>query len=98
MSVQDDSREIEVKNLFGLSKPIGGSRGDTDAELLIDGVKIDFELKSTTTGSVTTVRDFSMDHVIKWRDKHWIIGVYDKSGQNLKYCIYGSPANMHLSE
>ena len=35
MSVQDDSREIEVKNLFGLSKPIGGSRGDTDAELSV---------------------------------------------------------------
>ena len=94
MSVQDDSREIEVRNLFGLSKPVGANRGDTDAELLIDGVKIDFELKSTTTGNVTTVRDFSMDHVNKWRDKHWIIGVYDRRGQKLKYCIYGSPTNM----
>lgn len=94
MSVQDDSREIEVRDLFGLTEPAERSRADTDAELLIDGVKVDFELKSTTRGSVTTVRDFSMDHVIKWRHKHWIIGVYDSKGTTLKYCLYGSPTLM----
>jgi hypothetical protein len=94
MSVQDDSREIEVRNLFGLTEPAARSRADTDAELLVDGIKVDFELKSTTRGSVTTVRDFSMDHVIKWRHKHWIIGVYDRKGTTLKHCLYGSPAMM----
>ena len=87
MPVQDDSREIEVRNLFGLYKP-EGSRADTDAEFVVNGIKIAVELKSTSTvsESVTTVRDFSMDHVRKWRHKHWIIGFYDKSGKILKYC------------
>lgn len=94
MSIQDDSREIEVRNLFGLSEPANRSRADTDAQLLVDGKTIDFELKSTTNGSVTTVRDFSMDHVIKWKQKHWIIGVYDRTGRKLQYCLYGSPFDM----
>ena len=95
MPVQDDSREIEVRNLFGLYKP-KGSRGDTDAEFIVNGTKVAVELKSTTAANeaVTTVRDFSMDHVLKWRQKHWIIGFYDKTGKILKYCKYGSPSDM----
>jgi len=62
----------------------------------MDGAAFRFELKSTsdTARSVTTVRDFSLDHVAKWEGKHWLIGFYDKAGANLEYCLYGSPAMM----
>jgi len=52
-----------------------------------------FELKTTSTGSVTTVRDFGPDHIKKWKGKHWLIGVYDARGKP-KYFLYGSPDAM----
>lgn len=94
MAVQDDAREIQIRELFDLEEPHNRSRSDTDAILRIDGHVIDFELKSTTRGSVTTVRDFSMEHVRKWQGKHWIIGVYNTDGSHLKHCLYGSPSDM----
>jgi hypothetical protein len=51
-------------------------------------------LKSTTKGSVTTVRDFGPDHLEKWRTRHWLIGFYDPVGEELQHCCYGSPAVM----
>ena len=94
MAVQDDAREEELIKLFRLTRPPGASRGDTDAILLLDGQAIPFELKSTSRKSVTTVRDFSPDHVQKWRGKHWLIGFYDEKGLTLRYSIYGSPQRM----
>ena len=97
MSVQDDAREVEVRELFGLHVPDDHSRGGTDAVLELDGKIIEFELKSTTKGSVTTVRDFGPDHVEKWKSKHWLIGRYKSvkgRGVKLSYCLYGSPAMM----
>lgn len=94
MPVQDDVRENELRELFGLSIPENHTRGGTDAVLRMDGKEIPFELKSTSRGSVTTVRDFGMDHVEKWASKHWLIGVYDQSGENLRYSLYGSPQSM----
>ncbi len=94
MVVQDDARERELIGLFELKRVEGAGRADTDAELIVDGIHIPFELKSSTDDSVTTVRDFGPDHVAKWKDKHWLFGFYGQDGVTLKYCIYGSPEKM----
>lgn len=95
MPVQDDARESQMIQLFNLSVPAERSRSDIDAHLLIDGQTINFELKSTTRGSVSTVRDFGPDHIAKWRaDLHWIFAFYEPNGTTLKYCIYASPDDM----
>ncbi len=94
MPVQDDVRENELIKLFNLRKPDNATRGGTDAVLDFEGKELEFELKSTTTGSVTTVRDFGPEHIKKWIGKHWLVGVYDENGANLQYCLYGSPKQM----
>lgn len=94
MPVQDDVREIELIELFDLQRPENHSRGGIDAVLHLDGNEIPFEIKSTTQGSVTTVRDFGMDHIKAWEGKHWLIGFYNKAGTQLKYSCYGSPKHM----
>ncbi len=91
MVVQDDRREQELIERFNLQYVEG--RSSTDAKLELDGQTIYFELKSTTTGSVTTVRDFGPDHIKKWQGKHWLIGIYN-SDQILQHCLYGSPRDM----
>jgi hypothetical protein len=73
MAVQDDARETELIQRFGLERPTNSSRSGIDAILHLPGVDIPFELKSTSVESVTTVRDFSPDHVEKWKNKHWSI-------------------------
>lgn len=81
--------------LFNLTVPDGRARADIDAHLLIDGKVVDFELKSSTKESVSTVRDFGPEHIRKWRaDLHWIFAFYEPNGSRLKYCIYASPADM----
>lgn len=91
---QDDVRENRLVDLFNLTRPPNRSRHGTDALLSIDDHVIEFELKSVTTGagSVSTVRDLGPDHIAKWSDKHWIIGIYDEL--DLLSCKYGSPAAM----
>ena len=91
--IQDDVRELELIKRFGLKKDPEAGRSDTDALLKHKGKNIPFELKSTTRGSITTVRDFGPDHIRKWKNKHWLIGVYNKEAK-LRYCLYGSPSDM----
>ena len=80
---------------FNLIVPEGRARSDVDAHLAIDGLVLPFELKSTTSDSVSTVRDFGADHIAKWRrGLHWIFGFYTPDGSQLKYCIYASPLDM----
>jgi len=93
VAVQDDARETELIELFKL-RPGGEGRSGVDAYLDHDSKALPFELKSSTDGSVTTVRDFGMEHVQKWKDKHWLIGIYDKPGVELEYTLYGSPEMM----
>ena len=97
MAVQDDGREIELRELFELKKEEVEGRGGNDAILEMNGTPFHFELKSTSASdrSVTTVRDFGLDHVAKWQGKHWLIGFYDKAGNTLEYTLYGSPAMMN---
>jgi len=92
--VQDDARELEMLRLFNLRVATDRKRGEDDAYLRLDNNDLPFELKSTTSGSVSTVRDFGPDHVRKWRGKHWLFGFYDQTGMTLQYCCYASPARM----
>ena len=94
MTVQDDSRENELIQLFKLEKPANHSRSGTDAILSLNSLKIPFELKSSTKQSVTTVRDFGQEHISKWQGKHWLFGFYKSGGKQLKYCLYASPQMM----
>lgn len=94
MTVQDDRRENELMTLFKLQKPVNATRSGTDAVLYFNERYIPFELKSTTSYSVTTVRDFGLSHIQKWQGKHWLFGFYSKDGTTLNYCLYGSPQAM----
>jgi len=68
-AVQDDVRETEIRIKFLLKKDEKSGRSGTDAYLIVKKIKYHFELKSTTTGSVTTARDFGMEHIKKIRSK-----------------------------
>lgn len=94
MAAQDDAREKKIIDLFNLKRPPGHVRHGTDAVLHLQGQAIEFELKSVTTKgrSLSTVRDFGPDHIKKWKNKHWLVGVF--SSEQLVYCLYGSPADM----
>lgn len=88
---QDDTREQAMIELFNLYKGDAEGRSGVDAYLDFEGNTIPFELKTTSTGSVTTVRDFGKDHIDKWDNKHWLIGFFVKGRE---YYKYGSPPMM----
>jgi hypothetical protein len=88
---QDDTRENAMRELFKLYKDESEGRSGIDAYLDLDGHTLPFELKTTSKGSVTTVRDFGLDHIEKWRGKHWLIGFFIG---NREYYKYGSPVMM----
>ncbi len=108
MAAQDDAREREMRTLFNLVRAPDAGRGDIDALLELRGnavpaplrgERIDFELKSATGGrpNISTVRDFGLHHVEKWRRLHWLFGIYGRDArgdQELQYCLYGSPQAM----
>lgn len=92
-ATQDDVRENRVVDLFNLVRPSDHVRHGTDALLMIDGFELEFELKSVTTGGgISTVRDLGPDHIAKWKDKHWIVAIYEDG--ELSTCRYGSPSHM----
>lgn len=88
---QDDDRENSMRELFELYKDDNEVRSGIDVFLDFEGKTIPFELKTTSQGSVTTVRDFGPDHIEKWKDKHWLIGFFLNGAE---YYRYGSPAMM----
>ena len=88
---QDDDREDAMRILFDLYKDEDEGRSGVDAYLSLEGKNIPFELKTTSNGSVTTVRDFGPDHIEKWKDKHWLIGFFVGGRE---YYKYGSPSMM----
>jgi len=90
-SFQDDDREEAMRVLFELYKDDNEGRDGVDAHMEIDGMVVPFELKTTSTGSVTTVRDFGPDHIQKWEGKHWLIGFFIKGRE---FYHYGSPDMM----
>lgn len=103
MAAQDDAREFEMRTLFNLTRPEEYGRADIDAVLELKGRAIpkelrgktvNLELKSATGGkpTISTVRDFGLHYIQKWRRLHWLFGIYD--GGKLQYCLYGSPRAM----
>jgi len=108
VAAQDDAREREMRTLFNLVRAPDAGRSDVDALLELKGrsvpselrgQRIDFELKSATGGrpNISTVRDFGLHHVRKWRKLHWLFGIYGRDArgdQVLQYCLYGSPRAM----
>jgi hypothetical protein len=94
--VQDDAREVEVRELMGLRA--GGGRSDIDAFLDFRSngrqYATPIELKSTTVGSVSTGRDIGPDHLAKWRHRVWIIASYDPSGTTLEQLLVLGPEEM----
>lgn len=96
MPAQDDAREQQMLNLFNLTLPYDRTRSGVDAILDLDDGSdpVPFELKSTTTSSVATVRDFGPAHIVKWRKLHWLFAFYAKDATTLRHCYYASPADM----
>ena len=96
MPAQDDAREQQMLNLFNLTLPPDRTRSGLDAILDLDdgSESVPFELKSTTTTSVATVRDFGPDHIVKWSRLHWLFAFYAKDAITLRHCYYASPADM----
>jgi len=88
---QDDSREHQMIELFELVRDTSEGRSGVDAFFELGKKRIPFELKTTSKGSVTTVRDFGPDHIKKWQGKHWLFGFYQ--GKHVYY-KYGSPSMM----
>lgn len=82
---QDDERENEMIELFQLYKSEYEGRSGVDAFLDHEGISIQFELKTTSTNSVTTARDFGQDHIKKWKNKHWLIGFFSEGKEIYKY-------------
>ncbi|MEU3604799.1 hypothetical protein AB0E83_04995 [Streptomyces sp. NPDC035033] len=94
MSVQDDKRENQMIDRFNLEVPEDRKRADIDAYLTVNGKTISFELKSATRKGVSTVRDLGPGHFEKWKNIHWLFGVYDPRGERLLYTYYASPEDM----
>ena len=67
--VQDDSRENEMRQIFGLME--NGGRIDADAK---DEYNHLYELKSTSKSGVSTARDFSFQHIEKGKALYWVFG------------------------
>jgi len=93
MPIQDDIREDVLIAQFELIKYSSHSRGEYDAT---DQYFNKFELKSTTTNSVSTARDFSDKHITKWRKQYFIIGVWDDSISQYTKVYFLAP--IHMSE
>ena len=97
-----------MRTLFNLVRPQEYGRADIDAVLQLEGKaipeqyrdqRVAFELKSATSGEpdISTVRDFGLHYIEKWRKLHWLFGVYDRDSHGdlkLQYCLYASPAQM----
>ncbi|MFE5970665.1 hypothetical protein ACFQ64_00645 [Streptomyces sp. NPDC056460] len=94
MSVQDDKRENQMIDRFNLEVPEDRKRSDIDAYLTVEGQTISFELKSATRKGVSTVRDLGPGHFTKWKNIHWLFGVYDARGERLLHSHYASPEAM----
>lgn len=94
LMVQDDKREQQMRDRFNLQVAQDRKRDGIDAFLKIDDIFVNFELKSTTSGSVSTVRDFGVAHMNKWKELHWIFAVYNKRGDDIIKCHYASPDDM----
>lgn len=83
-TVQDDKREWELSRAFGLNWDRKHARSAVDAHLDLEvdgtGYRFPVEVKSTTSGTVATARDFGPDHLVRWRRMLFVIGFYSTEG------------------
>ena len=96
MAVQDDRREKEMCQLLGLQEGEGRSEVDAFFDFVANEkfYSAPIELKSTTTGSVSTARDVGPTHIAKWRSRIWIFGFYNPSGTSLRKLLVLGPNEM----
>ena len=96
MAVQDDRREVEVRDRIGLRG--GETRSGVDAyfDFSDEGRRyaVPVELKSTTNRTVSTARDVGRAHIQKWRSRLWIFGFYDLSGATMENLLIPGPDDM----
>ena len=91
MPIQDDHREDALIAQFNLIKYSIHSRGVCDAT---DHNHNKYELKSTTTTTVSTARDFSDKHITRWRNQYFIIGQWKESSQSYTHIHFLAPVHM----
>lgn len=73
---QAHEREDDMALRFGMQGTREG-RGGLDAVLRLPQAQdVSFELKSTDGMSFSTARDVGREHLRKWRQHHWLFGVY----------------------
>jgi len=85
---QDDQREQEQLKIFGLRQEPASSREDNDAVIDLLGKNTQkLELKSSTKGSITTARDFGLEHIKNWRSKHILCSFYDPKGNEILWSL-----------
>jgi hypothetical protein len=84
MPVQDDARERELVRVFNLAWDPEHQRHGVDAllkDIEVDGKRYEFEVevKSSTKYSISTARDFGMEHIKRWRKMLFVFGFYSTS-------------------
>jgi hypothetical protein len=94
---QSAEREDQMRDRFNLA-PGGQGRPGVDALFPAGpGLDVPFEVKSSDTDSVSTARDVGREHIIKWRNRHWLFGFYERGTRNppiAKRYIYASPRQL----
>jgi len=97
MAAQDDKREALMRRVFELREKPGRKRHESpDAYLHLADLPepVPFELKSTTSTSISTVRDLGPAHIEKWRDLHWLFSFFDDAGEEIVHSYYATPDDM----
>ena len=96
MAVQDDRREKEMCELLGFRESIGRTGVDAYYDFKRGDVsyEVPLELKSSTNRSVSTARDVGLAHIEKWRNRIWVFGFYDSSGNTLRQLLTLGPTDM----
>lgn len=90
--VQDNIREVEMIELFGLIK--GDSREGVDATC---GIGSQFELKSYSKPSVSTARDLGYKHLSKWASRYWLFGRFTNHDEGHRWHSFHFMAPNHMN-
>jgi len=78
--IQDNSREDYLVKLFGLEG--NSSRIGWDAR---DQFGNEYEIKTTTKGTVSTARDLGYSHLDKWSKRFWIVARGSGTADGFQY-------------
>lgn len=72
----NEDKETVLIDRFGLIKYSETYNRPYDA---LDGFNNKYEIKSTSKGPVSTARDCNINHIHKWRNVIWIVGVWNRN-------------------